>query len=82
MKLVKLPIKIALTEQIENAENLGTDVDWADGSALVNVDQIQEIVEGTDGVSCSIFYISGDSTRIILSLDEIYDYLVAPIKSK
>ena len=75
MRLVKLPTKIALAEDIQKSEELGTDIDWADGSVLVNIDEIQEIVEGTSGKDCSIFYISGDSTKISLTIDEIYDYL-------
>ena len=80
MKLVKLPTHIALAEEIERSEDLGTDIVWAEGSVLVNIDEIQEVVEGTSGKDCSIFYKSGDSTKIELTIDEIYDYLVAPLK--
>ena len=75
MKLVKLPTKIALAEEIEKSEELGIDIDWVDGSVLVNIDEIQEVVEGTSGEDCSIFYKSGDSTKISLTIDQILDYL-------
>ena len=82
MRLIKLPTHIALAEEIERSEELGTEVVWAEGSVLVNIDEIQEVVEGTSGKDCSIFYKSGDSTKIELTRDEIYDYLVTPLKVK
>lgn len=70
MKFIKLPTKIAYAEEIDMAEELGTEIDWDDGYVLVNVNEIQEVVESKDG-QCSIFYKSGDSTKIALSLDEL-----------
>lgn len=82
MKLIKLPTQIALAEDIQKSEDLGTEIAWVEGSVLVNIDEIQEVVEGTTGKDCSIFYKSGDSTKIELTIDEIYDYLVTPLKVK
>ena len=76
MKLIKLPTMIALVEDIQRSEDLGIDVGWVEGSVYVNVDEIQEIVEGTSGKDCSIFYKSGDSTKISLTIDEVYNYLI------
>lgn len=70
MKFIKLPTKIAYAEEIDMAEELGTEIDWDDGYVLVNVNEIQEVVESKDG-QCSIFYKSGDSVKIALSLDEL-----------
>ena len=75
MKLIKLPTKIALAEEIQKSEDLGTEVEWVDGYVLCNIDEIQEVVEGTSGADCSVFYISGDSTKINLTIDELASLL-------
>lgn len=74
MKFIKLPTMIASGKEIERSENLGTDVDWEAGYVLVNVDEIEEVIEGLNG-DCSIFYKSGDSTRIMMELDDVASLL-------
>ena len=72
MKFIKLPTKIALAEEIDKNDDMGIPTEWEDGFVLCNIDEIQEVVEGIGekGV-CSIFYKSGDSTKIILSIDDL-----------
>ena len=72
---IKLPTKIALAEEIEKSENMNIEPNWADGSVIVNIGEIEEIVEGTNGLDCSIFYKSGDSTRINMTIDEMASLL-------
>ena len=72
---IKLPTKIALAEEIEKSENMNIEPNWVDGSVIVNIGEIEEIVEGTNGLDCSIFYKSGSSTRINMTIDEMASLL-------
>jgi hypothetical protein len=74
MKFLKLPAKIALAQDIEAGEEMNIPIEWQDGFILVNVDEIQEVVEGFDG-DCSVFYKSGDSSKISLSIDDMASIL-------
>lgn len=69
-EFIKLPVRIAPLKEIEAAEITNADIEWKDGYAIVNIDEIQEISEEPDGNS-GITYKSGDTSKIFLSIDEI-----------
>ena len=72
MEFIKLPTKIALAEDVDRDDNMGIPTDWQDGFVLCNIGEIQEVVEGVDVKDeCSIFYKSGDSTKICLNIDDL-----------
>lgn len=70
MKFIKLPVKIAPLKEIKSAEITNTDVEWGNGSAIINIDMIQTISEEPDG-NCGITFESGDDIKIFLSIDEM-----------
>ena len=48
MKFLKLPVKIAPITEIEQSEITNAEIDWEEGYAVVNVDEIESICQEPD----------------------------------
>jgi hypothetical protein len=69
MKFLRVPASVVLISEIE-----GEPDEIVDGVALVNIDEIQNII-ASDNNKCTIYFKSGDSIGCLLSLDGMMDIL-------
>lgn len=68
MKFIRVPMSIAKTTEIEEAEIANIEPEWKDGFGIVNLDEIESIAGGES--DCTVFFKSGNTTGVNLMIDD------------